>query len=153
VSAYVNDAGYRVEAIAPNRGAAEDRPQRLPSLGTHAMPLRFLDFLIRETTTAGVLHDGGILINVPPPERYALHKLIVARLRPAGNPKTDKDLRQAEVLLDVLAERRAPDLREAWKEATARGPKWRQHLLAGLEQLSPALRERVRDALRPSEEP
>src|SRR4051812_30247997 len=38
-SAYVNDAGYRVEVMTPNRGAAEDKPQRLPSLGTHATPL------------------------------------------------------------------------------------------------------------------
>jgi hypothetical protein len=56
---------------------------------------------------------------VPPPERYALHKLIVSRRRRVDPAKIDKDIAQARVLLDVLVERRRADLRDAWAEARA----------------------------------
>jgi hypothetical protein len=67
-AAYAGRQGYRVEILIPNRGAERDQSQ----------PLRFLDFLIYDALPAALLHGGGILVNVPRPERYALHKLIVA---------------------------------------------------------------------------
>lgn len=54
----------------------------MPALGgASADPLRFLDFLIYEPVRAVLLHKSGISVIVPAPERYAVHKLIVASRR------------------------------------------------------------------------
>jgi hypothetical protein len=132
--AFVNRERYRVEFLTSNRGtddyAAE--PARLPALGgVGAQPLRFLDFLIFEPVQAALLHRAGVLVNVPAPERYALHKLVVATRRREGAAKIDKDIAQAAALVEVLAETRAPGLRDTWHEAVARGPKWRKALTDG----------------------
>lgn len=133
-AAFVNEQGYRVDFLTPNRGKAdyESRPARLPALGgMGAQPLRFLDFLLEGAVAAVLLYRGGVLVNVPRPERFALHKLIVAMRRQRGTAKIDKDLAQAAQLIEVLAAKRAPLLRDAWAEARARGPKWRRALADG----------------------
>jgi hypothetical protein len=142
-AAYAGEGGYRVEVLVPNRGSPLDEPQALPAIGTMAIPLRFLDFLIYDAIPAAMLHDGGVLVNVPRPERYALHKLIVSRRRREGAAKIDKDVAQAEILLGILAERRKADLRDAWDEVRERGPKWRQLVDEALEVVSPETRQRL----------
>src|SRR5579871_4740120 len=77
---YRNKAGYKIEFLTPNRGSDDriGKPAKMPALGgVFAQPLRFLDFLIREPTRSVVLHEGGVLVNVLAPERFAVHKLIV----------------------------------------------------------------------------
>jgi hypothetical protein len=133
-TAYVNDSGYRVDFLTPNRGKAEyeRKPARLRALGgVGAQPLRFLDFLIEDAVPSALLYRSGVLVNVPQPERFALHKLIVAVRRQHGAAKIDKDLAQAGLLIGVLAAKRAPLLRDAWAEARGRGPKWRKALADG----------------------
>lgn len=143
-AAYAGEGGYRVEVLVPNRGPDRDRPQALPAIGAMAVPLRFLDFLIYDAVPAVLLHDGGVLVNVPRPERYALHKLIVSRRRRRdGAAKIDKDVTQAELLLGLLAERRKADLREAWEELRGRGPKWRKLTDEALEGVAPEVRQRL----------
>ena len=78
--------GYRVadalvEILTPNRGPDRDEPIELPALGVYARPLRFLDFLLAEAIPAAVPYRYGVLVNVPPPARYAVHKLIIATRR------------------------------------------------------------------------
>ena len=128
VTCYQSKRELRVEFLTPLKGAYDGKPPILPALGTNAEPLPFLDFLISEPEPAVVLHDAGIYVNVPAPQRYALHKLIVSQRRRAGSPKRDKDLRQTEALLDVLVEKRPFELHDAWDEAYARGPEWRRLL-------------------------
>ncbi|HSV21971.1 MAG TPA: GSU2403 family nucleotidyltransferase fold protein, partial [Xanthobacteraceae bacterium] len=141
---YVNAQNYRVELLTDNRGPESDRLTPLPALQTHAQPLRFLDYLLADAIRAAVLWDGGILVNVPQPERYAVHKLIVAERRTASAiAKRQKDLHQASSLFDALAEHRAHDLAAAWKEAYERGPQWRKHLLAALSHLDQLGRDRL----------
>jgi len=132
VTRYQTARHFRVDFLTPNEGADTSNPQRLPALRTDAEPLRFLDFLIRDPEPAVVLHGAGVAVLVPQPERFALHKLIVSRRRSAGNPKRDKDLRQAETLLAVLVQKRPFELAQAWREAYGRGRTWRQLLLEGL---------------------
>jgi hypothetical protein len=141
--AYKNDSEDRVEVLTPNRGPDRDAPVDLPALQAHGQPLRFLDFLIYDAVPAAVLHGGGVLVNVPRPERYALHKLIISQRRKDGTAKIDKDLQQAEILLDVLAERRKADLRDAWEEMCGRGPKWRLHAADGMASIDKRVREKV----------
>jgi hypothetical protein len=103
--------------------------------------LRFLDFLIHDPEPAIVLYDMGIPVLVPAPQRFALHKLIVSRRRQAGNPKRDKDMQQAEALIEILAQKRPFELAEAWREACGRGPTWRQLLLEALSIAEPEIRD------------
>jgi hypothetical protein len=46
-----------------------------------------------------------VLVRVPVPERYAIHKLVVSQLRPKASGKPGKDLRQAAILIEALVER------------------------------------------------
>ncbi len=132
VASYVGKAGIRVDFLTPNEGPQTDAPARLPALGTDARQLRFLDFLIRDPEPAVLLHGEGVHVAVPAPQRYALHKLIVARRRSEGAVKTAKDLRQAEALLEALVRKRPHELGAAWREAFGRGRKWRQLIGEGL---------------------
>ena len=141
VTSYAAKGGLRVDFLTPNDGADIAVPQSLPALGTHAQPLRFLDYLIHDPEPAVILHNAGIYVWVPAPERYAIHKLIVARRRQEGSAKRDKDLRQAEILIEALAARRPHELRSAWLEAHGRGDTWRKLLLEGLLQLTPVARD------------
>ncbi len=142
VTSYQASKGLRVDFLTPNTGPDTDAPKALPALGTDAQPLRFLDFLIHDPLPAVMLHDAGIVVTVPAPERYALHKLIVAQRRRDVRPKRQKDIQQAQALLDVLAQRQPSELRAAWAEAWRRGNKWRQLLGEGLAFVDPAVRDR-----------
>ena len=142
-TSYVAAGGLRVDFIATHRGPESDLPVRLRALGTDAQPLRFLDFLIYSEIAAVVLYGAGVLVRVPAPERYALHKLLVARRRPSGHPKVEKDIAQASSLIDVLCDARPDDLANCWDELWARGPKWRRYAKEGLRLLP----QQVRDAL------
>jgi hypothetical protein len=143
VASYHAASGLRVDFRTPNRGPDSEEPRTLRAFGTDAQPLRFLDFLIRDPEPAVLLHAGGIPVSVPAPQRYALHKLIVARRRHDDSPKRDKDIFQAQTLLNVLVDRRPDDLRDAWSEAFSRGKTWRQLLGEGIGLLHPATRDRV----------
>lgn len=126
---YAAGDAFRVDLLAPNRGPEADAPVSLPALQTEAQPLRFLDFLIYREVQAVALHGAGVAINVPAPERFALHKLLVSRRRLQtrdSQAKAAKDLRQAAELIDVLAEQRPYELRDLWHEMTERGPQWRR---------------------------
>lgn len=140
---YEAASGLRVDFLTPNKGPDTDAPKRLPALGTDAQPLRFLDFLIYEPQPAVVLHGTGIYVLVPAPERYAVHKLIIARRRLEGSAKRDKDIRQAEVLLAVLARKRAQELKAAWAEAYGRGRTWQFLLGEGLGLIDPEIRDQT----------
>ncbi|MCC7047539.1 MAG: hypothetical protein IT562_12580 [Alphaproteobacteria bacterium] len=131
----------RVEFLTPNRGRDSDAAVHLPALDTYAQQLRFLDYLIRDSQPAVVLHGAGVLVNVPAPERYCFHKLIVARRRSALSGKIGKDIEQAQSLLLVLARSRPDDLRNAWSEVEGRGAKWRRLVLEGLGQVDPLARD------------
>jgi hypothetical protein len=140
-TSYVAKGGVRIDFVTPNEGPDTDAPQLLPALKTHAQPLRFLDFLIRDPAPAVLLHASGIYVHVPAPERYAVHKLILSVYRPTAIAKRDKDLRQAERLIAALAERRPGALQDAWEEAYERGPHWRKYLLEGMRNLAPHARD------------
>ncbi len=88
----------------------------MPALGVSAQSLHHLNFLIAEPIPAVALYRGGILVQIPRPERYAIHKLIVADRRKRGPDaiKAMKDRAQAEFLIEVMAEQRPDELAEAY---------------------------------------
>jgi hypothetical protein len=110
-----------------------NEPAAMPALGgASAQPLRYLDFLIHRPVRSALLHKAGVAVLVPAPERYAIHKLMVAELRREdrdGAVKAGKDLMQASALIDVLANGAGRiDLGLAWHEAVGRGAKWQELL-------------------------
>ena len=141
--AYIADEGLRVEFLVPNRGPESGESIELPALHTDAQPFRFLDFLIRVTEPAVLLHGAGIPVEVPRAERFAVHKLMLHGLRHERSTKADKDLAQAAVLLDALVELRPEGLQEALAEARDRGARWDGLVLGGLGALDPAVRDPV----------
>ncbi len=127
-AAYRTPDGYAVDVLTTSRHAGDEETSRLGALNTDATPLRFLDFLLRDTVEAAVLHGEGVLIRVPAPARYAVHKLIISRKRSQANPKRRKDLEQAAALIQALAQDDPFALREAYAEARDRGEAWREAL-------------------------
>jgi hypothetical protein len=98
----------------------------MPALGgASATPLRFLDYLIYQPMRAVMLHGAGVPVLVPPPERYAVHKLIVASRR-VDRDKGTKDRLQARSIFEaMIANRQHADLATAFTEAWDRGEHWR----------------------------
>ncbi len=131
---------FVVDVHAPMCGTPQDRPVHLPTLEGDAQPLRFLDFLLYREIDALVLHGVGIPVKVPAPERFAVHKLLVAARRhtdSTGRAKVRKDLAQAAHLVRVLASDSPEELRDAWEEMRARGPAWREAADRGRKGLPP----------------
>lgn len=130
------ESGMMVELLTPNEGPDRDEPLLRPAFGAWARPLRFLDYLIHDPAQAAVLYRSGVLVNVPQPARYAVHKLIVAvRRAPSARDKARKDIAQAAALIRILAEDRPDELEEALEEARGRGPSWREHVDRGWRRL------------------
>jgi hypothetical protein len=107
-----------VDLLTPLRGTPRRRPVALPWLGAFATPVRYLDYLLDEAQPAALLGGAGVLVNVPNPARYALHKLALSRMRPAAwHTKAAKDIDQAKQIIDVLLDERPHDLTSAWEGA------------------------------------
>lgn len=138
-----NDRFY-VDFLSPLRGPDRGRVTQLKALRTDAQLIRFLDYLLYQELNAVVLHGAGIPVNVPAPERFALHKLLVAASRMKGGvnvEKARKDISQAQSLLAVLLEMRPHDVNDAWQELIDRGPSWKLLAGQGREQLPHEMRE------------
>ena len=122
-----------VEFLTPAFTEREE-PRQLPALGVHAQSLHYLNYLIAEPIKAAVTYRGGVLVQIPRPERFAIHKLIVSDRRQGGpdSLKAVKDRRQAAMLIDILARDRPDELREAYADALARGPRWRERLASAI---------------------
>ena len=125
-----------VEFLTPSF-AEDEGLRKLPALGVHAQSLHYLNYLIAEPVKAAVPYRSGVLVQIPRPERFAIHKLIVADRRRDGpdSLKAFKDRRQAEFLIEALAEDRPEDLREAYADAMDRGARWRERLESTLKRM------------------
>ena len=132
-----------VEFLTPSF-EAEEATRPLAALGTYAKSLHHLNYLIAEPITAVVVYRSGVLVQIPRPERFAIHKLIVADRRRDGpnDLRAVKDRMQAEFLIEVLAEDRPDELAEAYQVALGTGPRWRERLQTSLARL-PQTRARL----------
>lgn len=124
-----------VEFLTPSSRPEEDI-RDLPALGVAAQALHFLNYLIAEPIKAAALYRSGVLIQIPRPEAYAIHKLMVADRRSGPDRlKARKDMAQAALLIEALAEDRPDELRVAHEDAMERGPQWRAHIGATLKRM------------------
>lgn len=139
-----------LEFLTPSFEADENlRP--LAALGVHAQSLHYLNFLVAEPIKIAVTYRSGVLVQVPRPERFAVHKLIIADRRKEGpdSLKSAKDRAQAAYLIDILAEDRPDDLMEAFEDAFSRGARWQERLLATLRRMPETKRRLAEAGVRP----
>ncbi len=116
-----------------------DRLKSIDAIGFYAQPLEYMDYLIAEPIKSVLLFGKGVLVNVPSPERFAVHKILVSQIRavPSG-AKAEKDLHQAMTLIESLADRHPDDLARAIRQMGERlkeDPPAREKFLAGVEAL------------------
>lgn len=120
-----NEPEFRLDFLTPlHRGG--DAPYVHPQLNITLQPLPFMEYALEQSEQAVLFcQEGSVLVNVPSPERYALHKLLVHGER-AGTfrAKSAKDLAQAACLAVYLWEHRREALAEALKDLLARGKGW-----------------------------
>jgi hypothetical protein len=98
-------SNFRVDLLVPS---ADENYSTVPvpELRAHAQGLPYLAYLLAASQEIPVLSShGSVMVRVPLPERYAIHKLIVSQLRHKSSSKPESDLRQAAVLIEALVER------------------------------------------------
>lgn len=127
----------------------DNKTVRLPDLNLSLEPLKFMELLLDGPTQASVIgNQGACIVNVPIPERFAVHKLILHGERPiAERAKATKDLMQTASLASYFATTgQARTFNNAWNEALGNGKRWRDRLSRGKEallQAAPDLRLRT----------
>ena len=108
---------FTVDLLVPSTGK-EISTAYVPELKTHAVALPYLRYLIAESQPGTAMsRNGCVAVRVPLPERLAIHKLLVARLRQRGSEKSRKDVRQAAILMAAMAELYPRAIPEAFANA------------------------------------
>ncbi len=135
---------FHVDLLTPLYGPNTSKPVHLPHFNSYALPMRFLEYLLDDSQGAVVPFRSGILVNVPDPARFAVHKLVVSQRRPvAQQTKVRKDIQQASELLSVLLEDRPGDVWIALEAALAMPEKFQSQLSKGVEHLPLPVKEAV----------
>jgi hypothetical protein len=120
-----NEPEFRLDFLTPlHRGG--DTPYLHPRLNVTLQPLPFMEYSLENFEQAALFcAEGCVLVNVPSPERFALHKLLVYGERSGSyRAKSRKDLAQAACLAAWLWDHRREALAEALKDLLARGKGW-----------------------------
>ena len=137
---------FKVDLLTPLEGPNTSKPVHLPHFKTFAHPMRFLEYLLDDSQDAVIPFRSGVLVNVPNPARFALHKLVVSQRRPvAQQTKVNKDIQQAEALLAVLLEDRPGDVWIALEAAQGMPGKYQQQLAEGMRFLSADVRQALHE--------
>lgn len=137
-----------VDVLTPMFDKPVSKPVLITALNTYAEPLRFLDYLLDDTQPAVIVARAGVLVNIPSPARYALHKLVASSRRPAAmQTKTIKDIDQARLLLTVLFEDRPGDIQAAIKSAKKMPEKFLEQLTTGIKKLPDVLGAKIQKSL------
>ncbi len=134
------DRALKIDFLTPAKYGARGGAFRHEQLGVNLQPIEFLEFVLEDVTQTALLGpSGAVLVNVPAPARYALHKLMV-HIRRGEREKAPKDLRQAAALLEVLGP--SGELKALWRDLIARGRAWKEVAAGGrakLRRLAPKL--------------
>lgn len=124
--------GLQVDVLT-KFGRGRSTPILVKELGVSATALPFMEYLAEESMEAIALYGSGVLVRVPPPLRYAAHKLLIAQERnDRAKIKKAKDLAQAKELISISLDDNSDDWEDALADARNRGPKWRKNIDASL---------------------
>ncbi len=116
-----------------------DAPIKIENLDVALQPLRFMEFSLEQIEQATLFDTTGrsVVVNVPAPQRYAIHKLLIVGERSAQHrAKVSKDLAQVAAILEYFADADRDLLKDTWEEAWSRGPGWRRRMKQGCEALT-----------------
>lgn len=128
----VRKSRMRLDILTPNSAGSES-PVLIKRFNCAAQPLHYLSYLIESFVSAVLPDTEPVLVNIPQPARYAMHKLIVSQVRDiSSDAKRAKDLYQVYQMLSFLQEERSYDLKPAWDDLVGRGSSWKNHAEKGL---------------------
>ncbi len=127
---------FSFDMLVPAAGE-ESGIEEIPELKIHATSLPYLRYLLGETQVGAALSTHGVIgVRIPVPERFALHKMVVARLRTGRTEKSLKDQRQAAALIAALGELHPGALTDAYGRTPV---SVRKHVRASFEAIKPSL--------------
>lgn len=126
--------GFTVD-ILTRYGRGRKTP--VPSLMWAAEALSFQEYLAEEAIETVALYGHGVPVRVPSPERFAVHKLLVAQRRPrTQGAKKKKDLMQAKEIIDIFLESDESLLQDTLDGARDKGRAWRSLINASLREIN-----------------
>jgi len=138
--AFRSSDGFAVD-ILTRKGRGEG-PVLVRALGCAAVPMRFQEFPVEETIETVALYGAGVMVRVPTPARFAIHKLIVAQRRKATEvAKKQKDLRQAQELMDILLASDEAAFQDVLDGARDRGKSWKTAINTSLKRMGREARQ------------
>jgi hypothetical protein len=136
----------RVDLLTPSKSDGYSTVA-VPELRAHARALPYLAYLLAASQEVPALSVyGAVMVRVPVPERYAVHKLIVSQLR-TKTTMPEKDLRQAATLLEAVADRFPGAVEEALKATPRSAAGHIARALTALKQHLPASAQSAWEAL------
>ena len=120
-----DDVALRIDFLTPAGRSGKDRIDK--HLKIPLQSLRFLEYLLESPIQSALpgQRGGSVLVNVPDPARFAIHKVLVSGERPrAEAAKSAKDLDQAACLLKWHHDHRPADIAAARDDLLRRGSGW-----------------------------
>ncbi len=143
-SRFRNSDGILVDVITPARSRSDTNPMPIHALNAGAAPLQHVDWLIEQPIKTVALWGTAVPIAIPQPVRLAVHKLILAQSRnPADRLKRQKDLAQAQALIEALNKTDLFGLEDAISSARAEGPRWSNKLDRSLAELDRLAKDKL----------
>ncbi|MEE9392377.1 MAG: GSU2403 family nucleotidyltransferase fold protein [Planctomycetota bacterium] len=124
----------RVDLITPG-SESDSAPIQIRRFNAAAAPIKYLSLSMREAQPAAAIEStAATLVVVPSPARFALHKLLVSQTRSViQQTKSGKDLHQAALFLESLAEDRPEDLEQTAAAFCKSGPAVTRKVKRGLQ--------------------
>lgn len=133
--------GFSVDLVT-SHGRGRKSPVLVESLGCAATPLTFQEYATADTIETVALYGSGVLVRVPTPLRFAIHKLLVAqRRKPTDRAKKQKDLRQATEIIDIYLQIDEAALQTEIDEARCTGEAWQAAINASLKEIGRTARQ------------
>lgn len=137
-SKHKNEPEIQVDFLTPRTSEGEE-PVHIDKLDVALQALRFMEFSLEgiEQTTLFDPTGRSVVVSLPAPARYAVHKLLIIGERAgAFRAKVRKDLAQVAALMSYFTAHDPDALQEAWADALGRGPGWRKRALEGRKALA-----------------
>lgn len=128
---------FQIDFLCPKSSESDD-PIRIENLDVALQPLRFMEFSLERVQQTTLFDATGrcVVVTLPAPERYAVHKLLIVGERTGVmRAKVSKDLAQAAALVSFFQAEDPQALADAWADAMERGPGWRKRAIEGREAL------------------
>ena len=127
---------FRLDFLTTRHRGGEE-PFFHPQLNVVLQPLPFMEFSLEHVEQAAVFsREKVVLVNVPDPARFALHKLIIYGERTGSyRAKASKDLSQSASLLSYLWKHQRRTVTSALDDLHGRGKGWISRFAVGAQAL------------------